>query len=184
MKKYFLIALIFFFITSNAFCFESNYILNDTIKRHSPKKAGYFSLILPGLGQAYNQQYIKIPVIYALGTVTMSLALKEHAEYKLFKTVNNLANKNLDYSSYVPKLQKLGKDNATLFESNRDNARNSRDLFFVYTGLIYILNITDAIVSAHLKEFNISDDLSLKAEPLIFYQNQKAIKGLALTLNF
>lgn len=164
---------------------KSNVVARDSLeKRHSPRKAALFSMIIPGLGQVYNQKYLKIPIFYALGAVTIGFSIKEHKEYKLFQTVSDLHENDEDYSKYNEQLLDLNMDNPSQFKNNRDDARNARDMMYVYTGLVYVLNIVDAVVGAHLKEFTVSDDLSLRAEPTLLFTNNKPATGVALTLNF
>ena len=124
-------------------------------------KAALMSAVLPGLGQAYNRSYWKIPVLYA-GAATLVYFISENQK---------------EYLSYKDAyLYRLDGDPATVDERypnltdadilvRKDYYRRNRDLSIILTGVLYALNIIDAYVDAHLKEFDISDDLSLQTRP-------------------
>ncbi len=130
--------------------------------KHSPKKATLLSAILPGAGQIYNHKYWKAPLIYAglggLGYVFLN-AQKNYTYYQ-----RNLRNEaDTDPSTL----------NETSFGINELQAekiryRKQRDLIGFGLIAVYAINIIDANVDAHLKTFDISDDLSLqlKAKPM------------------
>jgi len=125
------------------------------------KKAAILSTACPGLGQIYNKKYWKTPVIYT--------ALGSTAYYYID---NN--NKYLDYKkAYITRNDEdpLTIDNYPNYTNNnlitlQDYYRNSRDLSGLLFIFIYILNIVDASVDAHLTEYNIDDDLSLQFIPV------------------
>lgn len=162
-----------------------------TIK-HSPKKATIFSAVLPGLGQIYNKKYWKLPIIYGGFGVLTYFIITNNNYYKTYKndfiTINNPTS-----SSYTPLVDSLLHQypNATIpelsnaLQSSRDYYRRNRDLSYILTGLLYILNIVDADVDAHLFYFDVSDKLTLNWKPT-FYQatNFKNYPGLSLKLNF
>jgi len=135
----------------------------DSVIHHSPKKAALKSTYLPGLGQAYNQKYWKIPIAYAL----MGGALVYHFDQK-----KNYDLARLNYQSKwfyeqnkatQPQLidpfptQSLGS-----LSTEKLKLKNSKDLGIILLVLAYGLQIADATVDAHLFEFNVSDDLSLR----------------------
>ncbi len=151
---------------------------------HDPGKAGVYSAILPGLGQAYNKKYWKIPIIYALGGFTIYTARQQHLDYKLFRKVNLLKNLGFDISGYQAELTARGKPNTGLIEAYRDEARNSRDIYFLYTGVVHALNIVDALVDGHLKEFDVSPDLSLKIDPVLMVNAGQTHQGMRISLRF
>lgn len=144
-----------------------NYDTKDTVqiqtKKHSPNKAALYSAILPGLGQAYNKKYWKIPVIYAgVGTLLYFINLN-NKEYKKFRDAyiyvsNGDTNITTD-NDYVNKYSE-----EALLEG-RNYYRTNLELTYILSGVLYILNIIDATVDAHLFEYDISDNLSMKLEP-------------------
>ncbi len=140
----------------------------------APSKAAFYSAILPGLGQAYNKRWWKIPIVY--GAIGTSLYFysdnnKKYHEYRdAYK--RRLAGYDDDQFQYL--------DDTRLIEAQRFYQRN-RDLSLLITGLFYILNIVDANVDAHLMQFNVSDKLTVAPE---IYQNQLDYRpNLGVTVN-
>lgn len=198
MIRYFILCLILFFLPLNCETALSQSSLNlknspknnvDTnsikvkVKHHSPKKAALFSAILPGLGQAYNKKYWKIPIIYAgVGTLVYFVNLN-HKEYKKFREAYiyvSTGDSSYTDNDYVNKYSK----EALL--QGRNYYRGNLELTYILSGVLYILNIIDATVDAHLFEYDISGNLSMKLEPgysrdMIFGQPATTIK---LSLRF
>lgn len=155
-------------------------IMKDTVKAKeinplAPAKAAFYSAILPGLGQAYNKKYWKIPIVYgALGT-TLYFYFDNNKKYNQYRDAykRRLAGFNDDDFQYL--------DSGRLIEGQRFYQRN-RDLSLLLTAAFYILNIVDANVDAHLIQFNVNENLSLAPE---IYQNEYNFKpNLGLTFNY
>lgn len=137
------------------------------LNSHSPHKATFYSCVLPGLGQVYNQKYWKVPIIYAgFG------GLIYYAGY------NNQAYQSY-YDQYQQKLLydagKIEEDpdpsrTAISIAGSMDTWRRYRDLCFIGMGLLYVAQIIDADVDAHLFDYDISEDLSMRIEPVIMPQ--------------
>lgn len=147
-------------------------------EEHSVTKATVFSAVLPGLGQAYNKKYWKIPIIYAAFGTLIYIAYNQNKDFKLYKN----AYKNRLDGVYG----KFANQSDSWLEKNMEITRRNRDLMFILTGVVYLLNIVDATVDAYLFDFNVSDDLSLNIRPDIqpmVYNNYTAL-GLNLTFNF
>jgi len=130
---------------------------------HSAHKATIYSLALPGLGQAYNKKYWKIPVIYAGFGVMIYFISNNRSEYKKFSAA-------YDYSllgdiTITPPNEYAVKYASSQLKSARDLYRRNLDYSYIITGLWYLLNVVDATVDAHLFEFEVSEDLTLKIEP-------------------
>lgn len=152
-------------------------VSTDELKMHSPGKASLFSAVLPGLGQAYNKKYWKIPIVYGLIGGTAFYAVKKSQSYVVLrdayiaKANNDLANLPVEYF--------------TTSESNlrelQETARDNRDRAFLFVLTAYLLNIIDANVDAYLFHFDVSDDLSFQIHP---YTDPSAQinYGLRLTL--
>ncbi len=154
---------------------------------HSPRKALIYSAVLPGLGQAYNRKYWKIPIIYGLGGFTLYQVRQSHVDYVLFKDAYQRTQDSIPLDDLLPELEARRKTQENLFKNFRDQARTNRDMFIVYTGVVYMLNLVDAVVDAHLKEFDLTDDLTLEVQPTILRtQNRfrRGQAGLLLTLHF
>lgn len=126
---------------------------------HSPKKAGLFSAALPGLGQAFNKKWWKIPIVYAaIGTSTGFIVYNQR-KYREFKTAYidrvNGTSTTTAYDLYSTQ---------NLFEI-QDTYHNWRDISILVTAGFYALNILDAVVDAHFFRYDMSDDLSLEISP-------------------
>lgn len=148
---------------------------------HSPKKAAIMSTILPGLGQAYNKKYWKIPIIYgAIGT-SIFFAISNNSDYNDFKDalkarVDNDPN-TVDKYEGIMSVQNL--------ESNLNFHQRNRDLSIIIAGVFYALNIIDATVDAHLFSFPKNDNLSFYLQPSFqLTQNNQVMNGVSLLLRF
>jgi hypothetical protein len=169
-------------------------ILLDSIPAHSPRKASIFSACLPGLGQAYNKKYWKIPIIYG-GFATLGYFIRwNNQNYSISKQAyKDLTDSDPATDSYM-KLKEISyfnlnnpSDLANLKQgliSNQDYYRRNRDLLIIVTFAFYGLNIIDASVDAHFYHFDISDDLTMQVHPVILQQKNQNIFCLNCTFNF
>ncbi|MBO6792440.1 MAG: hypothetical protein JJ895_00925 [Balneolaceae bacterium] len=126
-----------------------------------PKAVLRRSLILPGWGQVTNKQIWKVPIVYGLlgGLTYYSITLtKDYHDYRA--AYYNATNENQDFR-FGPTPTYLVGQNSSSIRSQRDFLRNRRDFIYVTIGLAYLLNVVDAYVYAHLRPFDVSDDLSL-----------------------
>lgn len=157
-------------------------IVADTIIRKpidplAPARAAFYSAIVPGLGQAYTKKYWKIPIVYgALGTGVYFYS-NNNQEYHRYRDAYKQRLKGLDDEF------KGQYSDATLINAQRTFQRN-RDLSLIITVGLYVLNIVDANVSAHLKQFNVDDDLSFRPEIYPSDINQIQNVGLTMTYKF
>ena len=156
-------------------------------KKIIPARMTIYSAILPGLGQTHNGHYWKIPIIYGGLAFTTYMYNYNSAQYQRFREAYNALTD--DDPDTVDEFN--GQMNASQLQSYRDNFRRQRDYAVVYTGLVYILNIIDANVFAHLSDFDVSDNLSLKISPALLnehkyaYQPMKApVVGMRLNITF
>lgn len=134
-----------------------------------------YSAILPGAGQFVNRQYYKIPIIYAGAGVLTYFIIMNNRNYQLFKKALTLRQ---DGDSGTHDRYENIYTPAQLLRA-RDFYRRNRDLTIIIAAAIYGLQIADAHVFAHLREFNVSDELSLRADPVIV---PRYMTGLSLTL--
>jgi len=182
VTKIFYIAL-FTFLLGNHTAFsqqiDTAIVAKDTIKLKEidplrPSKAAFYSAILPGLGQAYNKKYWKIPLVYgAIGT-SLYFYIDNNKKYHNYRDAYKQRLLGLpDKYDYL--------DDSRLIAAQRFYQRN-RDLSLLVTVGFYILNIVDANVDAHLIQFNVSDKLSFQPE---VYTNEFNYKpNLGLTFNY
>ncbi|MBN4081590.1 hypothetical protein JYU23_00510 [bacterium AH-315-C07] len=172
--------------------------LMDSLENHSPRRATIKSAILPGWGQLYNKKYWKIPVIYAGFGVMAYLIKMNHCRYSDYRDAYRVRTDgdSLTMDIYNPNSIEIGLTPCSsdgsdhkYTESNllklRDFYRRNRDLTVIITALLYVINIVDASVDAHLFYFEVSDDLSLQADPILKGHNKgELFAGLNLKLNF
>jgi Family of unknown function (DUF5683) len=144
-------------------------------------KAALMSALLPGLGQAYNKSYWKIPVLYAgLGTLVYFVRTNDE-EYQNFYDAYKI---RLDGDSTTNDMQYPNLSDEDILV-RKDYYRRNRDLSYILIGVVYVLNIVDAYVDAQLKDFDISDNLSLKTSPWLAPGLEgKHMAGLSLRLSF
>ena len=122
----------------------------------NPTKAGLYSAVLPGLGQFYNKKYWKIPIVWGAVGAGVGIAVWNDNQYRKYREyyiakLNGTPNQFVDEH---PWLDKVALGNA------QDRAKRQRDYAIAISGLIYILNIVDAVVDAHLYESRHDPDLS------------------------
>lgn len=144
---------------------------------HSPKRAVRLSAILPGAGQVYNDKIWKVPIIYA-GFATLGYSI--HFSHKNFKEFNTPLVNRLNGDSSDVYLDVYTNDN---LRQLKNFYQRNRDLSIIGTVVLYTLNIVDAYVDAHLYEFDVSDDLSLRIEPQVtpsFFARNTPVYGLKL----
>jgi hypothetical protein len=152
-------------------------------KTHSVRKAALFSTALPGLGQAYNKKYWKIPIIYAGFGVLGYLVYSNRAEFIKYRDAYIYV-ANGDTTPYDNPYINF---NETQLKSGMDYYRRNRDLTSIITGLWYILNILEAYVDAHFFDYDISDDLSMRLSPGMLNDPFKPVSvkpGMTLTFKF
>ena len=126
-----------------------------------PKSVLRKSLIVPGWGQITNKQAWKVPIVYGLigGLGYYSVYLtKQYHDYRAAYYNSFDSNTDLRFGATPDYL--VGQ-NVSLLKSNRDFLRNRRDFIYVTVFLSYVLNAVDAYVFAHLRPFDVSDDLSM-----------------------
>ncbi len=161
---------------------------------HSPRKATIYSAILPGLGQAYNKKYWKIPLIY-IGFGAIGYFIDWNNDYyQLSKTAyKHLTDDNPDTNDFmkIEAVEYFDLESPTDFENFKDGLlkrqdyyRRNRDLLIISFIGFYGLNIIDASVDAHLFDFDISDDLTLQWRPEMINFNNNFVYCMNWKFNF
>lgn len=150
------------------------------LKMTKPSKAGLLSALLPGAGQLYNRRWWKLPLVYGAVGGTLYGELFYQRYYKAFVDAkDNRSNGRPDTNELTQNFSNIG------IEQNLNRLRRQRDVFVAYVALAYSVQILDAVVDAHLRDFDISDDLSLRWEPTMLHMPTAAVApGLGLTLTF
>ena len=146
-------------------------------KKHDPRKATLYSTFLPGLGQIYNHKYWKLPLVYAAVGIPAYTYFYNKGWYQkcqfALAIVDNYANLGTAVPDNVlatvdPKLRpfvQYSDDNG--LRSYRNEFRKDQDYSVLFFLLFWGLNIVDATVDAHLKDFNVNSDLSFRIKPMI-----------------
>lgn len=128
---------------------------------HNPKKATIMSAALPGLGQIYNKKYWKLPIIYggfAVAGYYLNDNIKQINKYKDAFKAETDGNPDTENDTGYSQSE---------LESLIDQYKQWRDLSYIAIGAIYILNIIDASVDAHLFYFDVSEDISMNVQPYV-----------------
>ena len=165
-------------------CFGQQQDLSNSFKKEidplRPAQATFYSAVLPGLGQVYNKRYWKLP-LNLWGNWRIDLFLYD-LNNKNFKRYRNAYKRRLAGFS-DDEFQGLIFDNNRLIDGMNfyKKYRDQSMLFIIGT---YFLNILDANIDAHLKQYNVNQNLSLKP-----YMDQNPVVadhhfGVSLNFNF
>jgi hypothetical protein len=172
-------------------------------KPHSPHKATIYAMILPGLGQIYNRQWWKVPILYG-GITATYLAIDWNGDmYRKYKGAF------VDYVQLLNSEQGQGDPPATqrwkeiflqdvseftdtqkewfknTLKNKKDSFKRDRDMMYIVMAGIYVLNIIDASVFAHFYDFDISDDLSMGIKPTMQHSTVAGNSvGVSCTIRF
>lgn len=139
----------------------------------------YKSLIIPGWGQVVNDQIWKVPIIYGMFAGIGVYTAYIDGQYKDYRAAYYNATQGDDNDfRFGPTPERLEGINANQLQSNRNNLRNRRDLMFVIMGLAYGLNALDAYIYAHMRSFDVSDDLTARTtvQPTILAEGSPGLK--------
>ena len=184
MQRLLFIAILFLLLGNNLVLAQDKTVTQkaqkDSLKSNdidplTPAKAAFYSAVLPGLGQAYNKKYWKIPIVYgAIGT-SLYFYLDSNTKYNEVRDAYKRRLAGFDDDQYDLL------DDSRLIAAQKFYQRN-RDISLLVTVGFYILNIVDANIDAHLMQFNVNDKLTLAPD---VYQNDLNYKtNVGLTLNY
>ena len=149
-----------------------------------PSKAALFSAAFPGLGQLYNKHlwYIRLPIIYGGFFLFGNLIHQNHLNY--VEARNNLVYTIAGQQTLISeRFRELG-FNATGFRGRRDRFRRERDYYIIISLVWYAANIAEAAVTAHLKAFNVDNNLSFHMTPSFDVIQENAVPGITLAIVF
>ena len=150
--------------------------IREPINPLSPAKAAFYSAILPGLGQAYNKKYWKIPIVYAAIGTGVYFYIDNNTEYKKVRNAYKRRLAGFNDDEFQGRLTDDG-----LREAQKTLRRN-KELSLLITVGLYALNIIDANVDAHLLQYNIDDNLSMKPHYKIDAFDNSGSLGLTFNL--
>ncbi|MBT0548352.1 DUF5683 domain-containing protein [Riemerella anatipestifer] len=126
------------------------------LKTYNPTLAGLYSAVLPGLGQYYNKKYWKIPIVWGAVGTSVGIAIWNQNNYERYRKafVAELNNQPHEFSG-------ISGVDATVLGNTQDRMKRQRDYAIAISVGIYILNIIDAVVDAHLHEQRNDPDLAI-----------------------
>lgn len=152
-------------------------------------RATIYSTVLPGLGQAYNTiglpanqqwKWLKIPVIYGLGGYFTYNIFNNHQSYTGYRDA--LFNREDEDPNTVD--TEFTRFSDTQLRTLKNITRRRRDVNIIYVSFLYVFNIIDANVEAHLREFEVNENLIMSWEPTLIPAGSLPNRSIGLTLNF
>jgi hypothetical protein len=161
-----------------------------------PTRAVIYSAIFPGLGQIYNRKYWKLPLVYGAAVGCVYAITWNGTQYRGYKNAyHDLFDNNPDTNSWRDYNYRYygGSDGqpetwspsalstfSTRLKNGKDNFRRNLELSYIISAGVYLLAMIDAYVDAQLFEFDISEDLSLRMEPVLFERTTASARSFGL----
>ena len=167
-------------VTSN----DSITTMKPVIHKKNPRTATLLSFALPGSGQLYNGKYWKAPIVWG-GLI--GLALLAIDQQKMYDKSNaDIASLETDTSSlFKPKTDPESQSKLIQYSADADYYRRNRDFSWLGFAALYMYQVVDACVDAHLSEFDMSDNISAKISPYIKGNNlYNYHSGISFTMKF
>lgn len=142
-----------------------------------PDKAAVYAAVLPGLGQVYNKQYWKLPIVYG-GAILIGHFIKYNNDY--YNAFRNawIAETDGDNDTVNP----FPQFSSSALQRNAERFQRDRDFMIIIGAAYYLLTIVDAHVSAHLIEFDINDELAIL--PSYQPQTQFTVRNVGVSFIF
>ncbi|WP_233860911.1 DUF5683 domain-containing protein [Tenacibaculum piscium] len=139
-------------------------INSDKYNPLAPAKAAFYSAIFPGGGQIYNKKYWKAPIVWASLAIPTYYYIDNRNEYNRYRTAFTLRKQGIKDEF----INKDGKELMSIqgLENAQKILRKNRDLSLLTGVLLYVLQIVEASVNAHLLQFDTDDSLSL--QPMVY----------------
>lgn len=156
----------------------------EQIDMLAPSKAAFYSAVLPGLGQAYNKKYWKIPIVYAaLGTGVYFYKMNDK-QYNRYRDAYKRRLAGYQDDEFYGEISGQPRiEDEALIRAQKTLKKNKEISILITLGL-YALNIIDANVDAHLIQFNVDENLTLQPHYEFNAIDQRSNMGLSLNLNF
>jgi hypothetical protein len=139
---------------------EKLFVQEGIYKPLAPAKAAFYSAIFPGMGQIYNRKYWKAPIVWGALAAPTYYYLSNNSEYKRFRTAYKLRKTGFQ-DEFTDDLGQVTVSLETL-ETAQKQLRENRDLSLMWGVILYVLQIVEASVNAHLLQFNTDDNLSFR----------------------
>jgi hypothetical protein len=146
----------------------------------APQRAAFYSAVLPGLGQAYNKKYWKIPIIYAGIGAGVYFYLQNDQDYDRFRDAYKRRLAGFTDDEFYGDNEDPIISNQRLIDAQK-TAQKNKDVSIIVSLVFYLLNIIDANVDSHFRQFNVSNDLSMKPKLNFNPVNAQSNYGLSFT---
>jgi hypothetical protein len=139
-------------------------LIKSYATRYNPRKALLYAAILPGMGQVYNKKYWKLPLVYG-GFISIGYGINFYNQ--LYKEYKHELFINLEQGFGENEIRPDTRTTTRGYRVAVDRAKRERDFMIILMGGMYLLQIIDAHVDAHLKEFDLNPDLQVSVEPMM-----------------
>lgn len=149
----------------------------------APSRAAFYSAVLPGLGQAYNKRYWKIPIIYAGMASGIYFYKKNDDDYNRFRDAYKRRLAGYKDDEFYGDGNEPTISNDRLINAQR-SAQKNKSISIIVTAAFYLLNIIDANVDAHLRQYEVREDLSLEPNLELNPFNAQPQYGVSLRYRF
>ncbi len=159
-----------------------------------PRTATLRSLMIPGWGQIYNRQYWKLPLVAGAFVTLGLIANYNQVRYAKYRDFYYIVSPHTNDPTYkppttvsVPFEDGLIRDlDINQLKRLNDGFRRNRDYTYIGIVVAWAFNVVDANVSAHLKTFDVTDDLTLKIKPNLDFDplSKSLFSSVSLTFNF
>ena len=159
-------------VASSSLIFSQDEVQKDEIDILRPSKAAFYSAVLPGLGQIYNNKAWKVPIVYA--AIGVSAYAYDFNKKKFWSYRDAYKRRKAGFTD--DEYQGIIINDDRLLDG-QDFHKKYKDLSMVFIVGFYFLNILDANIDAHLLDFNVNEDLSFK------FNNKKELDELIKKLN-
>lgn len=154
-------------------------------QRYNPRKATLMAAALPGLGQIYTKKYWKLPLLYGGAGVLGYFIGDNNRKYIIWRD-RYISQRTASESKLELPFKYPNTDTPVPLDQlkrAKDYYRRNRDFSIILSGVLYALNILDANVTAHLKDFDLSEDLSMSVEPVLNQNGAMPVTGVSLTFH-
>ncbi len=171
-------------------------IQNATVERKAinplgPSKAAFYSAVLPGLGQIYNKRYWKAPIVWAAIGIGGAAFIQNNNNFNIFRDAFKRRRAGFTDDQFFARndgvidVNNPRVSNAALQDA-QERFQRDRDLALLVTIGLYALNIIDANVDAHLKQYNVNEQLSMDIKPTLDFNpiTNRPNLGLAMVYKF
>ena len=174
-------------------------MMNKSYFKPDPKKATWYAIVCPGLGQIYNRSYWKLPILYG-GMMTFTYLIGWNG--RMYNDYHDAYHDILDtdpvtdsYLIFYPQYDGTQSWLQSTLKTKTNRYRRARDLSTFGLVAFYLVSVVDAFVDAHLYDFSVTDDLSMRIEPVIntygmdgmgtaFDARQNSFVGIQCSIHF